>query len=80
MSNLSEPKDEGQVLDALATLIDNSLVWRVSKPAATRFTLPLTIRDYAAARLRADGGYDAPLSEVLDRIGNRAPRHSRADG
>ena len=24
--------DEGQVLDALATLIDNSLVWRVTKP------------------------------------------------
>jgi predicted ATPase len=57
--------DEGRVLDALATLIDNSLVWRVSKPAATRFTLPLTIRDYAAARLRADGGYDAVAARHL---------------
>jgi predicted ATPase/transcriptional regulator with XRE-family HTH domain len=50
--------DEGEVLDALATLIDNSLVWRVSKLSATRFTLPLTIGDYAAAKLRADGGYE----------------------
>jgi predicted ATPase/transcriptional regulator with XRE-family HTH domain len=58
--------DEAQVLDALATLIDNSLVWRVSKPAATRFTLPLTIRDYAAARLRADGGYEAAAARHLD--------------
>ena len=58
-------EDEGQVLDALATLIDNSLVWRVSKPDATRFTLPLTIREYAAARLRADGGHDDAAARHL---------------
>ena len=33
----------------------------------------------ALSALRS-AGHDAPLSEVLDRIGNRAPRHSRADG
>jgi predicted ATPase/transcriptional regulator with XRE-family HTH domain len=61
---------EAETIDALATLIDNSLVWRVSGPAGVRFTLPVTIREYAAARLRGDGdgdgdgGYDA----VADRL------------
>jgi predicted ATPase/transcriptional regulator with XRE-family HTH domain len=63
---------EAETIDALATLIDNSLVWRVSGPAGVRFTLPVTIREYAAARLRSDGdggdegdgGYDA----VADRL------------
>ena len=49
---------EAEMIDALATLIDNSLVWRVSGPAGVRFTLPVTIREYAAARLRGDGDGD----------------------
>jgi predicted ATPase/transcriptional regulator with XRE-family HTH domain len=47
---------EAETIDALATLIDNSLVWRVSGPAGIRFTLPVTIREYATARLRAGAG------------------------
>lgn len=44
---------EAETIDALATLIDNSLVWRVSGPASVRFTLPVTIRDYAAGEVLA---------------------------
>ncbi len=57
--------DEAETLDALATLIDNSLVWRVPRPAATRFTLPVIIREYAADRLRADGDDDAVAARHL---------------
>jgi predicted ATPase/transcriptional regulator with XRE-family HTH domain len=66
---------EAETIDALATLIDNSLVWRVSGPAGVRFTLPVTIREYAAARLRGDGdgdgedegdgGYDAVAHRLV---------------
>ena len=57
---------DAETIDALATLIDNSLVWRVSGPAGVRFTLPVTIREYAAARLRGDGdgGYDAVANRL----------------
>jgi predicted ATPase/transcriptional regulator with XRE-family HTH domain len=40
-----------QAIDALAALVDNSLVWRADGPVATRFMLPVTIREYAAAKL-----------------------------
>jgi predicted ATPase/DNA-binding XRE family transcriptional regulator len=60
---------EAETIDALATLIDNSLVWRVSGPSGVRFTLPVTIREYAAGRLRGkDGGgdgYDAVAARLV---------------
>ena len=59
---------EAETLDALATLIDNSLVWRVSGPAGVRFTLPVTIREYAAARLRGDGEGDGGYNAVAHRL------------
>jgi len=65
LGEVCEAGDEGQTLDALAALIDNSLVWRVSRPAAARFTLPVTIREYAATRLHADGGYDTVAARHL---------------
>jgi predicted ATPase/transcriptional regulator with XRE-family HTH domain len=49
---------ESETLDAFAELVDNSLVWRVSQPAGYRFTLPITIHDYADRMLRASGDYD----------------------
>jgi predicted ATPase/transcriptional regulator with XRE-family HTH domain len=49
---------ERETLDAFAELIDNSLIWRVSQPPGYRFTLPVTIRDYADSMLRGSGGYD----------------------
>ena len=59
---------EAETIDALATLIDNSLVWRVSGPAGVRFTLPVTIREYAAARLRGDGEGDGGYDAVANRL------------
>jgi predicted ATPase len=44
-----------RAIDALAALVDNSLVWRADGPVATRFILPVTIREYAAARLLQTG-------------------------
>jgi len=50
---------EIDTLDAFASLVDNSLVWRVGQPEAVRFALPVTIREYAAAQLREAGETDA---------------------
>ena len=49
---------EMQILDAFATLVDSSLVWRTGRSGTPRFTLPVTIREYAAAKLRHDGSRD----------------------
>jgi len=62
MTQVCDGGSEIEMLDALATLIDNSLVWRVAQPAATRFALPVIIRDYAAGKLRQAGN-----AEIISR-------------
>jgi len=62
MISVCDLGDEIEALDALATLIDNSLVWRSERPAGMRFLLPATIREYAARLLSA-----AQTSAVRDR-------------
>jgi predicted ATPase len=51
-----------EALDALASLVDNSLVWRT--PDA-RFVLPVTTRDYAVQLLAAAGTADEVASQHL---------------
>ena len=65
---------EAETIDALATLIDNSLVWRVSGPAGVRFTLPVTIREYAAARLHAERGGDDDAGDGYAAVAARLVR------
>jgi predicted ATPase/transcriptional regulator with XRE-family HTH domain len=55
MTGVCDLGDEIEALDALATLIDNSLVWRAERPGGIRFLLPVTIGDYAAQLLSAAG-------------------------
>jgi len=55
MTGVCDVGDEIEALDAPATLIDNSLVWRAEQPAGIRLLLPVTIRDYAAQLLAAGG-------------------------
>ncbi|GII63960.1 hypothetical protein Skr01_40450 [Sphaerisporangium krabiense] len=45
----------GAGLDTLATLIENNLVWRADHPGGPRYTLPHTVREYAAALPPANG-------------------------
>jgi predicted ATPase/transcriptional regulator with XRE-family HTH domain len=52
-----------EALDALASLVDNSLVWRT---ADARFVLPVTIRDYAIQLLAATGTAEVVASRHLD--------------
>ena len=58
MTCVCDGGSELDTLDALATLIDNSLVWRVGPPEAVRFAFPVTIREYAAEMLRRGGEDD----------------------
>ncbi len=55
MTGVCDLGDEIEALDALATLIDNSLVWRAERRGGIRFMLPVTIGDYAAQLLSAAG-------------------------
>jgi len=59
MTQVCDGGSETDILDALAILIDNSLVWRTDKPTAIRFVFPVTIREYAKAKLRQSGDADA---------------------
>ncbi len=52
MTQVCDSGSEIDTLDAFASLVDNSLVWRVGQPEAVRFALPVTIREYAAGQLR----------------------------
>jgi len=65
MTRVCETGSEIDALDALAALIDNSLVWRIDKPAAIRFVLPVTIREYAAGKLRQPGNAGAVADRHL---------------
>ncbi len=65
MTRVCHGGSEIDLLDALAVLIDNSLVWRIDKPAATRFVFPVTIREYAAGKLRQSGDADAVSARHL---------------
>ena len=76
---------EIDLLDALAVLIDNSLVWRIDKPAAIRFVLAFKAagnlardqNDFGAAiefhrraqALFAEAGDGAGLAAVLNNLG-----------
>jgi predicted ATPase/transcriptional regulator with XRE-family HTH domain len=55
MMQVCDVGDDIETLDALAALVDNSLVWRTGAPAAPRFLLPVTIREYADGKLRRAG-------------------------
>jgi predicted ATPase/DNA-binding XRE family transcriptional regulator len=66
MTGVCDAGDEIEALDALATLIDNSLVWRAERSAGIRFLLPVTIRDYAAQLLSAAGAAGATRDRHLD--------------
>lgn len=50
-----EPHDAGDVLDDLATLVDQSLIKRDASGTGIRFDMLETIRAFAVERLRADG-------------------------
>jgi predicted ATPase len=65
MTRVCHGGGEIDLLDALAVLIDNSLVWRIDKPAAIRFVFPVTIREYAAGKLRQSGDADAVSARHL---------------
>jgi predicted ATPase/transcriptional regulator with XRE-family HTH domain len=65
MTRVCRGGSEIDLLDALAVLIDNSLVWRLDKPAAIRFVFPVTIREYAAGKLRQSGDADAVFARHL---------------
>ncbi len=66
MTGVCEAGNEIEALDALAMLVDNSLVWREERPAGIRFLLPVTIRDYAAQLLSAAGTAGAVRERHLD--------------
>jgi predicted ATPase/transcriptional regulator with XRE-family HTH domain len=59
--------NEIEALDALASLIDNSLVWRAERASGIRFLLPVTIRDYAEQLLAMVGIAGAVAQRHLDR-------------
>lgn len=59
MMRVCDAGDDIETLDALAALVDNSLVWRTGTPAAPRFLLPVTIREYAYGKLRRSRTADA---------------------
>jgi predicted ATPase/transcriptional regulator with XRE-family HTH domain len=58
MTQVCDSGSEIDTLDAFASLVDNSLVWRVGQPEAVRFVFPVTIRDYAAEKLRDEDEAD----------------------
>ena len=66
LTGVCDVGNEIEALDALASLIDNSLVWRAERAAGIRFLLPVTIRDYAAQLLAAAGTADAVARQHLD--------------
>lgn len=66
LTGVCDVGDEIEALDALATLIDNSLVWRAERPAGIRFLLPVTIGNYAAQLLSAAGVADPVRERHLD--------------
>ena len=58
--------NEIEALDALASLVDNSLVWRAERASGIRFLLPVTVRDYAGELLAAGGTAAAVARRHLD--------------
>ena len=65
MMRVCDAGDDIEALNALAALADNSLVWRSGAPAAPRFLLPVTIREYAGGKLRQAGSADAVAGRHL---------------
>jgi predicted ATPase/transcriptional regulator with XRE-family HTH domain len=65
MTRVCDRDGEIDTLDALASLIDNSLVWRAGRPEEARFAFPVTIREYAAEKLRDEGDADAVAGRHL---------------
>jgi predicted ATPase/DNA-binding XRE family transcriptional regulator len=65
MTQVCDSGREIDTLDAFASLVDNSLVWRVGQPEAVRFALPVTIREYAAGKLHEAGETDAVAGRHL---------------
>ena len=55
MAEVCGIESEVRAFDALATLVDNSIVWRTEGPVATRFFLPVIIREYALMKLHQSG-------------------------
>lgn len=58
VTRVGDGGSEIDTLDAVAALIDNSLVWRTGEQEAVRFAFPVTIRDYATDKLRDAGEAD----------------------
>jgi predicted ATPase len=52
----ADPSQAGQVMDMLGALVDSSLVRPETRGGEPRFRLLDTVREYALARLREDGG------------------------
>ncbi len=57
---------DGDPLDLVSALIDNSLVTVLSLPGGTRFRQLTLLRDYAAEQLRQTGELDPTMSRLVD--------------